>query len=153
MEDSSATVERNPVICARMNCTECNDLVLGRPVPEACPYDILHVIEKELGSRWQNRRTGKTMDLMRASVELAERFSVYYVCRTADMGRHVKNRMVWTNGKKPEKLHFVSLGQMKHGSFRGYEPGLVMLDEVRPGEVEPYLVPKACYPVAMARWT
>ena len=60
MENDTASIIRRPMVCARMGCMKCNDLVLGRPVPEDCEYDIVHLMETGVDACEQGRRTGKT---------------------------------------------------------------------------------------------
>lgn len=153
MADGSDSIKRRPIVCARMSCSKCNNIILGRPVPDDCEYAIIHLMETGIDVCAQGRRTGKTTMLVESTIELSKRFQVYYVCPNLNMLQHIKAMVMARCNGMPKEIVLLSVNQIKHGRFRGYGSGMMVLDEVRPEEIEQYLVPKGCYPIALARWT
>lgn len=157
MEVCNDVRRRNYLVCARQNCHKCNDVLVGRGVPKDCEFEILHVLEIESDCKWQGRQTGKTDFLIDLALKLCGRFPVYYVVDKLDMVRHMKRYLRMKDvphGAVEENIVFLSKHQIARGTgLRGRRSGLVILDEVRPGEVEEHLVPPLYYPIVAARWT
>jgi len=155
VEVNSRVTKRNYIVCSRYNCRKCSDVVLGRPVPDDCEYEILHALELDQEVKWQGRRTGKTHFLVDLAIRLSQRFTIYYVVNNQGMVKHAKWMISGKLGvrKMPDTIKLLSKGQIQQGGIRGFPSGLVILDEVRPGEVEEHIVPIECFPLVAARWT
>jgi len=154
---SSNLRKRNYLVCANQNCHKCNDVVIGGHIPDDCEFGILHVLEIAQEIEWRKRQTGKTTCLVNLAVQLSGRFPVYYVTVNMQMVEYVKRLTKMKDmpsGANEKNIFFMSKNQVARGTaLRGRGPGLVILDEVRPGEIEEHLIPPACYPVIAALWT
>ena len=147
--------ERAFQVCAEQGCSRCNSILLGRVVPDDCEYEILHVLEKKEEKGWRKRQSGKSTYLRELAARLSNSFDVYYIMPKIEMWKRMEQifRMRGLDEARMKKIHFIAVTQMRYGILRGRGPGLVILDEVRPGEVEEYLNPPDCYPIVAAMWT
>ena len=147
--------ERAFQVCAEQGCSKCGDLVFLTDMPDNCEYEILHVLAKKEQKGWRKRRSGKSTYLMNLAATLSVSFNVYYILPNVGMAKNTGAmfNMKRLSEERMKKVHFMGQTQMRHGVLRGRPPGLVILDEVRPGEMEQYLVPPACFPIVAALWT
>lgn len=122
---------RNFLVCIEKNCA-CHERSVQGEIPENCPYKILHVIEtRRAGLQECPRQSGKTTELVELANDLARTTgkSIYFITMNLDIARNIRQRYVMDR-----KVRFVSFFQVKDGWMRGQPDGLVVMDELTPGE-------------------
>jgi hypothetical protein len=110
--------------------------------PEDCEYDILHVLDPfDLGGlHRRERRSGKTTELVRVAIQLADYgYVVYYVTKNHDMARRAQD-----THRSACRVKFMGPSDFARRTM-GFAPGLVVTDELNPDEVKSLHIEQTCH--------
>ncbi len=129
---ASTRVSKNPLVCAKNDCTLCS--MAEMDVPDNCEYAILHLLETEESGFFQRpRQSGKTTVLVRMANMVAERGRrAYYIAMNVVAIEFLRGQ-----------LHPDVVTMSKHNAdkrLRGMGSGWVFVDEVPPEELPPWLL-------------
>ena len=130
-------IRKNLFVCVGRKCKR-RDSMSCCPspeefIPDDCGYAIFHSLETDrMEIAQRGRQTGKTTTLVRAAEKLAAAgCDVYYLTRTHEMGRLVRQRHHLSS-----RIPILSFMQVREGWHYDRPAGYVVADELSPSELK-----------------